>query len=218
MIIDWKLKYSALAAWSQDELASICCGLNPDETQLSIDDLRGRISEQADMMFYWHHNKAATLEMIERSVRCKELVPAYQSRGGTKIFVTYFKREDAIRWAVFTGLFPNFPFTVESLPVEPVQNNETDGNASKEAQAPVDGVQVTLPHMTERLEKLFKVMRDSWGKYDPLLIPKQDNIAKVISKELGYSPDSREGKALAALIKPDELKEVDARANKKRSA
>ncbi len=124
MIIDWKSKYSALAAWSQVELASICCGLNPDETKLSIGDLRGRISEQADMMFFWHHNKDSTLEMIERSVRCRELVPAYQSRGVKSLFVKYFKREDAIRWALSTGLFPEFPFSLADLP--PSQNHTTD--------------------------------------------------------------------------------------------
>jgi len=220
MVIDWKLKYSALAAWSQDELASICCGLNPDETKLRIGDLRGRVSEQTDMVFFWHHNKAATLEMIGRSVRCKELVPAYQSRGVTRVFENYFKREDAIRWAVSTGLFPNFPFTVESLPVEPVQDDEAYGNASEEAQAPVNGVQVTLPHMTERLEKLFQVMRDAWGEYDPERPAKQTNIADDIDKAFGWKKQrggdaSRNGQALAALIRPDEQRKVDKRVAKR---
>lgn len=124
MVIDWKSKYSTLAAWSQVELASICCGLNPDETKLSINDLRGRVSEQVDMMFFWQHNKEATLEMIERSVRCKELVPAYQNRGVKGLFVNYFKREDAIRWALSTGLFPEFPFSLADLP--PCQNPMID--------------------------------------------------------------------------------------------
>ncbi|MGE9174847.1 hypothetical protein ACQKG8_25435, partial [Escherichia coli] len=68
------------------------------------------------MMFFWHHNKKAALEMIERSVLCEELVPAYQNRGGKGLFVNYFKREDAIRWALSTGLFPDFPLSLADLP------------------------------------------------------------------------------------------------------
>jgi NAD-specific glutamate dehydrogenase len=77
-------------------------------------------------------------------------------------------------------------------------------------------VQVTLPHMTERLEKLFKIMREHWQDFDKNRLPKQTNIANQINKELGYTFGAREGNCLAALIKPDELSQADDRANKRR--
>jgi len=81
-------------------------------------------------------------------------------------------------------------------------------------------VQVTLPHMTEGLKKFFQVMRDSWGNYDPSRPPKQINIAHEIDNALGWKSQkggsaSRNGQALASLIRPDELRELDKRVAKR---
>ena len=89
-----------------------------------------------------------------------------------------------------------------------------------ESETHVGGVQVTLPHMTERLEKLFQVMRDAWGEYDPERPAKQTNIADDIDKAFGWKAQkggeaSRNGQALAALIRPDEQRKVDKRVAKR---
>lgn len=189
--------------WNEDELIQLCAGYD-------------------QMTFFGDGEAIARFEKVcpelQEEVRRAAIAETLKAinKPATGFFAqgTYnFKKEDAIRWA--GSRYSDFPFewsdekeiSHSAMPVE---------STTMEAQAPADGVQITLPHMTERLEKLFTIMRDSWGKYDPLLIPKQDNIARAISEALGYSPDSREGKVLAALIKPDELREADARANKKR--
>ena len=112
----------------------------------------------------------------------------------------------------------------EENPAEPV-NSISDTPESDSAQdvvtlssSPV--VQVTLPHMTEGLKKFFQVMRDSWGNYDPSRPPKQINIAHEIDNALGWKSQkggsaSRNGQALASLIRPDELRELDKRVAKR---
>lgn len=70
---------------------------------------------------------------------------------------------------------------------------------------------VTLPHMTKDLEKVFQIMRDQWSNIDPDRLPKQTNIARDIDEALGWKADrygtpSRNARAIAALIKPDDVK------------
>lgn len=75
------------------------------------------------------------------------------------------------------------------------------------------GVVVTLPHMTKDLQAIFDVMWSSWKDYNSAFPPKQTNIAYEIDAALGWggkgdmSKDpSRNAKAIAAIIKPDDLK------------
>lgn len=80
---------------------------------------------------------------------------------------------------------------------------------------------VELPHMTKTLDVLFEVMRQNWSEYDPQRQPKQTNIAAELDRLLGWKPQkngepSRNAQALATAIRPDDLKESDAR-NKNRN-
>lgn len=133
MIIDWTKKYATLASWSKEELARICCGLNPDEQHLSASDLSGSISEQVDKMFFWQQNLAAAREIIQRAVDCKELVAEYQKRGGNGRYTHYFKRQDAVRWALASGVFPNFPFVAEAAPDPRMEDMPSQSQAIKKA-------------------------------------------------------------------------------------
>ena len=72
------------------------------------------------------------------------------------------------------------------------------------------GVSVTLSHMTDALEAIFKVMRDNWANPDPKRLPKQVAIAREIDEALRWGhkgahdkDPSRTAKALAAIIKPN---------------
>lgn len=73
-------------------------------------------------------------------------------------------------------------------------------------------VTVTLPHMSQALAAIFEIMRDNWTNYDPRRLPKQVNIAREIDAALGrgnkgdlnFDP-SRDAKAIAKIIKPDNI-------------
>lgn len=84
-----------------------------------------------------------------------------------------------------------------------------------EAAAPLHempgSVTVQLPYITKGLEAIFRVMRDNWARYDPKNPPKQTNIALEIDDLLGWEHatdggPSRNAKAIATLIQPDEVK------------
>jgi hypothetical protein len=84
------------------------------------------------------------------------------------------------------------------------------------------GVTIPLPHTTKDLDAIFQVMREFWGTYDPKNPPKQTAIASALDKALGWKPDredrpSRNGQAVASLLRPDELKDADSRTRKRSS-
>lgn len=70
-------------------------------------------------------------------------------------------------------------------------------------------VTVTLPHMTEALEAIIRVMQEQWGSYDPDRPPKQVRVAEAIDQAIGWTSGkdgpSRNARAIAAVIKPDSL-------------
>ena len=77
-------------------------------------------------------------------------------------------------------------------------------------QLPEGGINVNLPHLSKALEKVIHIMWDNWGDIDPARLPKQGNIAREIDEALGWKPDSdgtpsRNARAIAALIKPDDV-------------
>ena len=68
---------------------------------------------------------------------------------------------------------------------------------------------VTLPHMNKALTALFRIMADNWTDFDPKRKPKQVNIGAEIDAAMGWRPESdgtpsRNAKALASIIKPDD--------------
>ena len=82
------------------------------------------------------------------------------------------------------------------------------------------GATVSLPHTTEHLRELFRIMREHWTKYDPRNPPKQTVIASEIDKALGWKTGgdgkpSRNADTLAALIRPDEVSEADNRTQRR---
>jgi len=101
---------------------------------------------------------------------------------------------------------------------EQTQEILVDANSMEEKATIPKGssvIQVDLPHMTKRLNIVFDIMRENWQDYDPERVPKQTNIALQINKALGFIDGSREGKTIAALIRPDEIRDTDSRVKKK---
>lgn len=87
--------------------------------------------------------------------------------------------------------------------IEPIQNPQG-----------IDSVQVTLPHMTKALDAVFRIMRNNWEGNDPNRQPKQVNIAAEIDEALGWKPEkdgvpSRNARAIAAIIKPDNFNKAE---------
>jgi len=109
MVIDWVKKYSALDSWSQEELAKICVGYNPDARQFDPNDLRGNLSQQIDVAMNVEHHLMMARDAIQRALDSKQLLPCYQKRGEQGRFVNYFKRADAIEWIRSVGIFTNCP-------------------------------------------------------------------------------------------------------------
>ena len=104
----WVLK----PLWSEEEFQSLCCGMCPGG------------SPGARMRLAWDE----ALEIIRRSVAVNELSSIYRRAtffdAKTDLSGRFFKPDDAVRWALSTGLFPKFPFSLADLP--PSQNHTTD--------------------------------------------------------------------------------------------
>ncbi|QBP10450.1 hypothetical protein [Cupriavidus metallidurans] len=82
------------------------------------------------------------------------------------------------------------------------------------------GITVQLPYITKGLTALFSVMREQWSDYDKNRQPKSAIVARAIDAALGYKQQSsgepsRNGQSLAALIRPDEIREADLRVTKR---
>jgi hypothetical protein len=80
-------------------------------------------------------------------------------------------------------------------------------------------VTVTLPYTTKKLDSLFEIMREFWPDYNSKNPPKSSTVGEAIDKALDHptpSPGkpSRQGDTLAALIRPDFIKESDNRTKK----
>ncbi len=78
-------------------------------------------------------------------------------------------------------------------------------------------VVVTLPYITDVLKKVFDVMRDQHAAFQSDRPPKQINVGLEIAAALGDKPSksgkpNRRAEILAAVIRPDHLKEADSRA------
>jgi hypothetical protein len=76
---------------------------------------------------------------------------------------------------------------------------------------PTVGVTISLPHTTDELEALFKIIRASWTRYDEKHLPKQGAIAHEIDEALGLRPQSatkpsRFAEAFVKMIKPEKFR------------
>lgn len=115
--------------------------------------------------------------------------------------------EDCKQWAEGCGLqVRDAPAEQDKAPEE----TPAGGALVCDSQA----VTVTLPHMTKTLEAVIKVMRENWTDYDPKRMPKQVNIALEIDAAMGWRQErdgtpSRNAKAIAAMIKPDDNSDTE---------
>jgi len=104
---------------------------------------------------------------------------------------------------------------MEKLRADTVRSNTPNGvQAGDEDASQVDGVKVFLPHMTNDLREIFKIMWDNWRNVDLRRLPKQVNIAKELDKALGWNTNkngepSRNAKIIAKVIRPDTLGDTD---------
>ncbi len=103
---------------------------------------------------------------------------------------------------------------IDPLLVEFAGVNDQPSATAGDRQQPDRGVTVTLPHVGKDLGEVFRIMRENWTNPDPKRLPKQVNIAREIDAALGWNPDrdgnpSRNARAIAALIKPDEINADD---------
>ena len=82
-------------------------------------------------------------------------------------------------------------------------------------------VTITLPYMTKMLEAVFQVMREQAPAYQSDRPQKQIIVAHEIDRALGNFRENREkasrtGEVLATVIRPDNLKDADSRANRRK--
>ena len=110
----WALK----PLWSEEEFRSLCCGICPGGSPGQF------------MRLAWDE----ALEIIRRAVAVNELPSVYRRAtffdAETDISGRFFKPDDAVRWALSTELFPQFPFSLADLP--PSQNHKADENHNPE--------------------------------------------------------------------------------------
>ena len=104
----WALK----PLWSEEEFRSLCCGICPGGSPGQF------------MRLAWDE----ALEIIRRAVAVNELPSVYRRAtffdAETDISGRFFKPDDAVRWALSTELFPQFPFSLADRP--PSQNHKAD--------------------------------------------------------------------------------------------
>jgi hypothetical protein len=191
---DWIDELQQLDAWTLSELACLCLGIAPED----------RIySSEAEI--------ESVIKVIERAVSSGVLTPNIFSSGDEQ----EFSPAEATIWA--KKKYPLFLFRSRVI-IEQTQEILVDANSMEEkTNIPKCSsvIQVGLPHMTQRLNIVFDIMREHWQDYDPERVPKQTNIAAQINMALGYAEKSREGQILATLIRPDELRDADSRVKKK---
>jgi len=175
---DSSARWLQMPQWSEAELRDFCCGMFPDLPRTNTAEL----------------NKAE--EIIRRAILAKQLpcICPTDATAGDRMYghSRFFHPADAIRWAVSTGLFPEFPFTVEGLPVVPVQKEPV--TKSKE-------------HYADNLVYLIQAADRFWATADrdnAALQPKQEGVEKWL-KEQGYTPTL--AKHAARIIRPSWAKD-----------
>lgn len=160
--------------WSEAELRDFCCGMFPDLTRSNTAEL----------------NDAG--EIIMRAVMARDL-PLHNPPDATSADRMYghsrfFRPADAIRWAASTGLFPEFPFTVESLPAETVKPEPT-----------------MQSHFTQDLQLLIQASNYFWKDADPAdkesMAKKSNSAVAKWLVERGFSSETLASKG-ASIIRP----------------
>lgn len=156
----WVLK----PLWSEEEFQSLCCGMCPGG------------SPGARMRLAWDE----ALEIIRRSVAVNELSSIYRRAtffdAKTDLSGRFFKPDDAVRWALSTGLFPKFPFSLADLP--PSQNDMADekhepANASNEVHQDTLGGRERTTHKNSVADPQPQLSRNQGAetkKRDSLLV------------------------------------------------
>ncbi len=98
--------------------------------------------------------------------------------------------------------------------LEKMQHEYSVAKESSDESAAVFSIDRRL--MTNSLIAVFKIMESNWKNYDPKRLPKQIQIAYEIDEALGWGgkgnkeqEPTRSAKAIAAIIKPDALRDTD---------
>ena len=191
---DWIDELQQLDAWTLSELACLCLGIAPED----------RIySSEAEI--------ESVIKVIERAVSSGVLTPNILSSGKE----CEFSPVDATIWA--QKKYSLFPFRTRVIEAQTQEVLTSAISLEETTTMPKNSssILVELPHMTNRLNIVFNIMREHWQDYDPKRPSKQTNIAVQINKAFGLVEDSREGGTIAALIRPDEIRDADSRVKKK---
>lgn len=126
----------------------------------------------------------------------------------------YIDAVEAVDWLLKRG-YPSEAGAEIQTPTPPIPaelpTTKIDTQPGQAELPAMEGVTVTLPHLNKGLEAVFGIMRNNWTNPDPRRLPKQQHIAEEIDTALGWQADkvgnpSRNARAIATLIKPDNIK------------
>lgn len=103
----WQLELGWCESWTHHQFLSALCGEDPDVAETSPDE--------------WTAERQRVERQVDAAIRAGELTVDYfrAATEDTPYGDYYVSRGVAIRWATkIPGRFPQFPFTVDDLPVE----------------------------------------------------------------------------------------------------